>query len=332
MSLLFGFASTESELEFESREMANSFYDTDFPVYRSMAIESNFPQEIATADFVGPPPVFSKNSSLSKPELHLFVSESGDNDLMDLLLEDRLGESAIAHVDELGFSSLSHTTVYFGEEVDSSKVTELVLQFLNENQIHSERKGVSKWVCESIVQLENVRFQIQIFSTSTGLAVEFLRLQGCSLSFSSVFRKFRAEPITADAPSRTVPLAALCTSSIENKIETESIDALFASLDIDPVEAVKMICSVLSMVSQCSELLCRLCHLLIARKEVFGVLTLATHLNQQVSASTTGGDDTLLNCYDLLVPSLVKYSFDSSLSSFIRHRSSELMKQRMAMY
>jgi hypothetical protein len=332
----FGFASpSESEFEYQNQEMANCFHanDFDFPVYRSMAIESNMPQEIV---FAASPPVLSKNSSSSpffvssKPQLQLSVSDfdSDDDDLMKLLSEDQIGEFAIAHVEELGFSSLSHTTVYFGKEVESSNVTELVVQFLDANDIYSERKGVSKWVCESFLQLENVRFQVQIFSTSLGLAVEFLRLQGCSLSFSSIFRKFGAAPSTIPTPQDKA-VSSDPTHSVQS--EKESVDALFAYLDVDPVEAVKMICSVLSVVSQCSELLCRMCHLLIERREVYGLLTLATHLNQQLSVAA-GAKDTLLNGYDLLVPSLAKYSFDSSLSPFIRHHSSQLMKQRMSMY
>jgi hypothetical protein len=248
-------------------------------------------------------------------------------------LEEGSPDVIIARVEDLGFSCLSHTTVYFDNEVESCKVIDLVTQFLNDNHIHSERKGrESKWVCESIIQLEANKFQVQIFSTSSGYAVEFLRLRGCCLSFSSIFRKFRSEPLVTTVPSEASICVPVEFAAVSPNEESASINSLMSCLNENPAEAVKMICSVLSIIiSRYSDFLTQVCHLLIESKQVYSILTLATHLSRQLDDSPSQKCH-LLSCFDRLIPSLVKYSFDSSQPSFVRDQSSQLMQERMAMY
>jgi hypothetical protein len=336
----------------ETVEMMNSsLHSIDFPVYRSIALEQQTQTQFATVSHSAP--TLSKSSflfsNISKPSELLsndfsnscsisIISNNGDGDFD--LMEFLDGEAAaaagspdlICRVEDLGFSCLSHTTVFFDNEMDSSKVIDLVVQFLDDNHICSERKGQAKWVCESIVQLEVIKFQVQIFSTPSGFAVEFLRLRGCCLSFSSVFRKFGSEPSTAIIPSLHAEFG-VDASSNEDEKESSSINSLMDCLNVNPVEAVKMICSVLSVIiSQYSEFLTQVCHLLVESKQVYSILTLATHLSRQISDEPSQNCETLLSCYDQLIPSLVKYSFDSSQPSFVRDQSSQLMKERMAMY
>jgi hypothetical protein len=328
----------------EPIEMMNSSHQSiDFPVYRSIALDQQAPQTAVSHSAPTSSKSFSSlnNSKPSQIILTDFNSSSSsscdDNfDLMEFLngeesTQEKGTGDLIARVEDLGFSCLSHTTVYFDNEVESSKVIDLVTQFLNENHICIERKGrESKWICESIIQLEAIKFQVQIFSTCNGFAVEFLRLRGCCLSFSSVFRKFGSKPAIT-----TTTEACLAMPPTEYADESESINSLMTCVHENPVEAVKMICSVLSIIiSQYSEFLTQVCHLLVESKQVYSILTLATHLSRQISVSDDPSQETLtlLGCYDQLIPSLVKYSFDSSQPSFVRDQSSHLLKERMAMY
>lgn len=312
-----------NEMDFisENTHIMNTFHDIDFPVYRSIAIEQNYPQE--------PPPAFFKSSPTfsSKQASQVVLSSASDDIDLNDFLNDTLGENKIAKVEDLGFSCLSQTTVYFDNENDSRKVIDNVNDFLKKNQIFHERKGSSKWVCESIHQLENIKFQIQIFSTSCGFAVEFLRLRGCGMTFSSVFRQFRSQEILPVVVSTHLD-GVVSESPVASE---KSINSLVSYMNENPLEAVKVLCSMLSIICQCTELLTQLCKFLIERKEVYSILTLASHLSSEISARGVSSSHDLLPLYDHFVPSLVKYSFDSTQSPFIRYQSSELMKSRMSM-
>lgn len=333
----------------------NTITDIDFPVYRSIAIDNSnnnnnshfnsynsyntYNIDNNDSNMFISQPLFPQKSTINSNkttfqndfEIEIDNNFNADDDLMSFLNEcsNDINENEIQSLDSLNFDCLAKTSVRFNHnQMTSEEVISKINEYLKENNIAAEKKGLSKWVCESFVQVEFIKFQIQIFSTIEGFVVEFLRLRGCCLTFSSLFRKFNAETTAASVSK---------SNNIENNIsELEvsdiSSETIISLLQSDIVEGIKIICSFLPT-SNIQDKLIKITNILVESKELNSIITFVRYLLNDLSLSkSSSSSDNLLQCYDILIPLLVKESFNPLISSYIRSQCKELVEKRVNLY
>mmetsp|Transcript_1675 Transcript_1675/g.1677 ORF Transcript_1675/g.1677 Transcript_1675/m.1677 type:complete len:355 (-) Transcript_1675:4-1068(-) len=352
----FNFESSSSTLlsSDNDNDIINTITSIDFPVYRSIAIETNLydnnnnnninlfthsnHSNILESNMLLLQPSFKKSTTTKSYQNDNFQIEidlnnnnmmGSDDDLMNFLNDcsNDFNDNEITSLDNLEFDCLAKTSVTINN-LQSDEVIAKVNQFIKDNNVTADKKGSSKWVCESFVQLEFIKFQIQIFSSSEGFVVEFLRLRGCSLSFSSLFRKFNS------SSEKSTPSFSF---NVENNVsELEVIEAspesIISLLKYDIVEGIKIVCSI-PLTSTIENMLMKITNILIESKELISIVTFVRYLLNHLSTSNfKSSSGILLQSYDTLIPLLVKESFNQSISSCIRSQCKELVEKRVNLY
>lgn len=242
------------EEDFGGNSTSSSFSDsyTEMPVYRSISVLPDhdvFGMESQSGlDKVYVVPFLSRADQTNKRPVNISLKE--DDLFKSLELE--LSPTSLPSCGDCFEGSISPTS--FELAIPLVEVTNLVCTFLQEQRIHSEHVSAGyRWNCEHNNLVDNIKFQIQIYSTSTvgSFLIEFLRISGASLLFSETFRTFKSEntegPIFRPIHVATCPSVDLDLSDAQDGIKS-IIE--WASKDS---EAVMSVCGLLAN-NNCSSL------------------------------------------------------------------------------
>ena len=328
-------------------DIINTISSIDFPIYRSIQVENsnqflessnnsysfNYSNEVLSQPMLKRPSLNKSTPIINQFEIeitqngdesNLFL-DSSDDDLMSFL-NDTLGESEIPSLSQLDFDCLAKTSILLND-LQIDEVITKITEYLEENKISSTKKGESKWICESFHQSEFIKFHIQIFSTSNGFMIEFLRLSGCSLGFSFLFRQFNNK-------SKVVIQQQQQPSKVENESEINDIstETILSLLQCNLNEGIKIICSSLFLTNNIENMLQTITKTLLERQELTSIIIFTRYLLNQINSSSSSTSSLILQCYDNLIPLLVKESFNLTTSLLIRSQCKELIERRVTLY
>lgn len=198
-----------------------SFMDM-LPVYRSMDVLPDvIPQEFACShmfessvecpeppllqkEFVEPPLLSSE--SIKK---NMFQSQPEPVDDLFALLNEELAHHSLP-CREVEVCGLARTSVEILETNVESIISSVLLFLQAQEGLHFDHiEKCSLWKCEMTNFVDSCKYHIQIYSCpddESKFVVEFLRISGCSLLFSSQYQSFKSQ--TEGAPMK-LPLCSV---------------------------------------------------------------------------------------------------------------------------
>jgi hypothetical protein len=136
------------------------------------------------------------------------------------------------------------------------------MAFLKSRGVHFEHCDLSSlWRCELTDFVDSCKFNIQVYSKNEDAehTVEFLRLSGSSLLFSTEFQKFKCTnccPKKATENDDITPVVDVSDVSsltpVEMPLLQKALDSFVGWASTDPAEATRAVCGLFSS-KECSE-------------------------------------------------------------------------------
>lgn len=242
---------SDGNLESASSSFSDS-YDVMFPVYRSLdVLVADFSSDIGIDKVFEPPTLLrtstTKNSSTSFPS---FLDNNESSDLFDMLEKDFLSTG----LPSINSSLCGIAMTSFSVTASIESVTTQILNFLKLSHVYYEYfSECSLFKCESRNLTDSCKYNIQLYSTDvpTEFTIEFCRMAGCGLLFSSHFRLFKSEQSLTEQDLRPVEDTNISNIPLVSPIDLtstqKSIDAIINWANHDLVEATRAVCSMLCM-------------------------------------------------------------------------------------
>jgi hypothetical protein len=301
---------------------------TEFPVYRSVQISAPLFHPHSGFDSVVNMPHLSK-PTLSKPLLAVSTSNefSQSSEFEDF--EFFLSSPVPPCIEDLGFCPLASTHMELTMGVGD--IVQTVNEYLAKRDISAKfLSNKFRWVCDMEQDFEAVKFEIQIYTTLSGVTIEFNRMRGCSMVYSKIFRECKCtflESPKAEA-ARFSPRDITCLP--EHNV-TSNACPVVEWIKNDPVEGVKVLCEMIRdkciVMKRDGALVRDACAALIAGHPSMTILPILSLTKLLVYMHTT--EEQIPNIrvlLDILIPSVARNGCASGSSDYVRKQSAVVME------
>ena len=310
--------------------------ETEFPVYRSVAVSQQLFEPRSCSDIDMP-----QLTKEPKPAA-LLVTSIQDDSFSEFESFDffEAGE-APPPLEALGFCPLACTNFCVSLSADS--VVETLNAYLNDRDICIKYiSGNFRWVCEVERNFENVKFEIQLYTSTDGIIVEFQRLRGSSIIFSKLFRDTKSDicdGVRCATLSSPRSIFAALSPDICCAVSSTDMDtcSVVEWIRCDPVEGVKVLCEMISGNSiDCDknfETVRDACSALVSRElqsvSAMPILSLARCLVHMHKQQTIPQVNSLL---EILIPSVARNGCATLASDYIVKYSADVMESVSKIY
>jgi hypothetical protein len=258
MTTIYDFLQRESfedEGASHSHSAGSSFSDSfdQMPVYRSLDVmpEDDLSlQSLSGIDKVFEVPVLSR-----QPRSGSVVNNAAPIDLFAQLDADLAHSSVPSQSDLLGGMASVTSVVVVASGLE--ELSAIVTAFLQAREVHHEHCAASGlWKCELTDFVDSCKFHIQIYcdeeSCSESLegcvkyTVEFLRVAGCALLFSSQFQSFKVQQEEKVMQQKEERCDVSCLAPLDLTQAQSALESLVGWVSADQAVAVGAISALFS--------------------------------------------------------------------------------------
>lgn len=304
---------------------------TEFPVYRSVQIAapSSFEGHLGLDSVVDIPHL--AKPLLSKPLLDISISNESFTQSEFEDFEFFKSSTIPPSISDLGFCPLASTHLELTMGVGD--VVQTISTYLATRDVSARFINSSfRWICEMEQDFEAIKFEIQIYTTISGVTIEFLRMRGSSMVFSKLFRDCKCA--LAEIPSKeSIPLSPRGVACILTDDITSEACPVVEWIKNDPVEGVKVLCEMIR--DRCIDLkkdadlvLVRdACIALVGSAPSLTVLPTLSLSKLLIHTHLKEGEITNIKVLlEILIPSVARNGCASGSSDFVKKQTAEVME------